>query len=300
MKNSLVLFFICLCNISTLAQTEFEKFVNLFPKCEWKEIDLECLQREKTGNPINPELANTNMWGKHSSIRKQLKYQSYTSPSPHIRVDRDNYLKYHNGFHGEFNSNQDFKSTLIPLVRIEFNANIVLLVLYYKFYDIEFNGYSATYEAYLFRKKDEKMLSAINFKGVPNATDAFLEKDTSIITYQLFDDPSDDDPNPNKIVCKVIYKIDDDGYFHQILFEDSERNGSYYGGIVKDENGIVDVRKDPSINSVVLYHIPDGSYVYIDKLKDNLWGRITLCQIGNGKEIIFKQGGYIPLSKIKK
>lgn len=296
-KIIIILFF---CTLRTSGQTDFEMFISLFPKCEWTEIEKKCQEREISGKPINPILANKNMWSDQHTLKQKTRYRSYTTPSPHIRIDNQEYMKYYGGYHGIFSTNPKDSITLIPLVRVELKNNLVLLVLYYKFYNIDNVSYNINYESYLFQKQDEKMLSAINLKGFPNASDAFLEPDTTITTYQLFDDPSSDDPSPNKLVCKVVYSIDADGYFYQRPLEEIERKGNYYLGIVDDPDGWVNVRKTPAINSEILYLVPNGSYVYLDASENKPWGKVTSCQMGSGNGMIFKQGGYVHLSRVKK
>jgi len=299
------LFLFALISSNLFAQSEFENFINLFPKHEWYELDSVIdLFRQKAIiiDTISPTLANKNMWGEHNDIQRPTRYRTYTTPAPHIRVDSNQYLKYHGGIHGKYSSDSNHDNLIAPLARVEFGDDIVMIVLFYKVFDPDLgtiDGYRYFKEAYTFRRNDEQMLSAINLTGYP--IDALiLEQDTTVVSYEYYPDPEDTDPVPNELVCKVVYKLDKDGYFHQISFETSQQEGNYFLGRVQDADGYTNVREAPNVKSEVLYQVPSGiSTVSVEKIPNTNWGKVVICVIKRDEAITYKQGGYIHLSRVK-
>ncbi len=304
MKTKILILF-ALISSNLLAQSEFDKFVSLFPKYKWNELDSVVDLFRQTSvieDTISLALANENMWGSHNNIQQPTRYRTYTTPAPHIRVDSNQYLKYHGGMHGKYISDPNYDNLIVPLARVEFGEDIVMIVLLYKVFDPDLgtnDGYRYFKEAYTFRRSDEQMLSAINLTGYP--VDALiLEDDTTVISYEYYPDPEDTDPIPNELVCKVIYKLDEDGYFHQISFEACQQEGNYFFGRVQDADGYTNVREAPSVKSAVLYQVPSGiSNVTIEKVSGTNWGKVVICVINKEGIRTYKQGGYIHLSRVR-
>lgn len=302
MKIKLFIIFM-LCQISLFAQTDFNEFIQLFSRCEWNELYSVLQVDIASRKPLTSETANKYMFGKHTEKeRRQTIDYPYPTRTPHIRVNDTTYILYHNGYHGKFNTDLKHPSTLTPLARVEFDNDIVMIVLHYKYYDIDLSmindGYRSNQEVYLFRKSDEQMLSAINFSGGETWT-FFLEKDTTITTYEWFPADGDTDPSPDMVLRRIKYKIDFDGYFHQIESKDPYETGVLVMGKVEDTDGWTNVREAPTIKAKIMYKALNGSYIFIEKTENTNWGRVVQCQMGKSPDLIFKYGGYIHLSRVK-
>ncbi|PKQ65980.1 hypothetical protein BZG01_12510 [Labilibaculum manganireducens] len=299
MKTKLLIIML-LCSLNLSAQSDFKEFVKLFPKYEWSELSSIFKTREKTGKSIDPELANKSIFGEYSGrVRKQTIDYPYPTSAPHTRVNDTCYIQYHGGYHGIYDSHSDSKpNTLLPLARVDFNNDIVMLVLYYKYFNFEENYYNSSQEVYLFRKTDEQMLSAINFHG-GGTWRVFLEKDTTITSYEWFPKPGDTDPTPDKVLRRIEYKIDLDGYFHQTKIEDPYESGILIEGRVQDSDGWTNVRETPDGKSKVLYKALSDSPIYVEKIENSNWGRVVQIQMGKSPDLIFKFSGYIHLSRVK-
>lgn len=299
MKTKLLIIML-LCSLNLSAQSDFKEFVKLFPKYEWSELDSVSKIREKTGKSIDPELVNKNMWSReHRKVQKDLLYKPWAMNAPHIRVNDTCYTQYHGGYHGMYDSHSDSKpNTLIPMARFDFNNDIVMLVFYYKYFNFEENYYNSSQEVYLFRKTDEQMLSAINFHG-GGTWRVFLEKDTTITSYEWFPKPGDTDPTPDEVLRRIIYKIDTDGYFHQIKIEDPYESGILIYGRIEDPDGWTNVREAPDGKSKVLYKALSDSPIYVERIENSNWGRVMMIQMGMSKDRVLKRSGYIHLSRVK-
>lgn len=302
LNRRFVLCLLLLSNFSIMvkAQSEFRTFLESFTEYKWEELigPSKYLEIKDT---INFEYANRNMWHEHSNIERETKSLSYATPAPHIRINGGEYAKYHHGFHGFYNkgiktSDGFIKSNLYTVARVSLSKNFVLLILKYEYYDPE-EGYSSSIEAFTFRLNDEQMLSAIN---LTNTAQTFIEKDRTITSFEYYDVPTDDPENDEGYIryrCKKVYKIDDDGYFNQIRFEESERDGYLYLGKINDTDGWSYVRETPDNNSAVLYKVLNDKFVYVEKLKNSSWCRILMYKESNDNR---KEGGYIHSSRVNR
>nr|WP_321450584.1 SH3 domain-containing protein [uncultured Carboxylicivirga sp.] len=293
--------FLCNFNLSIIAQSEFRNFINSFKEYKWDELTGPS-RYLNVKDTINYEYANRNMWGEHTAkYRQQTVNLSYPTKAPHIRNIEGKYAEYHNGFHGLYNngiktSDGFIKSNLYSIGKIYITEDIVLLILKYEYYDPE-EGHSSSIEAFTFRISDEQMISAIN---LTNTARTFIEKNETITSYEDYYFPTDDpsiDEGYVESKCKIIYRIDNDGYFNQIVFEESEKEGYLYLGKINDVDGWANVRETPDLNSAVLYKAINGKYVYVEKLKDSNWCRILMYKESRDNR---KVGGYIHESRVKK
>lgn len=292
-----------LCSISSVvfAQSEFKLFLNKFKEYKWEELP-ESIWNCEVGDTINYKYANQNIWRGHTNIQRETAGLGYATPSPHIRLKDGSYTKYRDGFHGMFSKGSDsadgfIKSVLYPIARVQLSDDIILLILRYDYFDFEL-GYASPMEAYTFRLSDEQMISAILLAHYTTKT--FIEKNKTITAYESYYFPTDDEENEDgyiKSKCKVIYKIDDDGYFRQVSFEEIEKEGYLYSATVKDADGWANVRETPDVNSKVLFKVLNGKFIYVEKLKDSNWCRILSYRDASNK--IQSGGGYIHISRVK-
>lgn len=333
-KSTLILCFILVFAKTTFAVTDFSSFVNRFPIYEFQDLDSILLLRDNrtvdNQVPINRvtllynvlhrhlndtipiKLANKVMWEDHRNIKKSTYFRGYkdSDGAPLIFVDESNGLYEPHGGIGTFpepyvaitdEGQKEDISRLYPIGRITFEK-FIMLVLCCEFYDVLVNDIRYELEAYTFSKKDNEMISAISLLSLNGHSNSqvhntVLRQDTAFICYEFYDDSEEEDPSPNRIQYRTIYKLDEEGYFHRTrpyVRKESWQDVAF----INDNDGYVNVRKQSNSKSEVLYRIKNKSLVRVEKLPNTNWGEVLYAKdLFENDEFI--AGGHIYLPKLK-
>ena len=297
----------CVLGLISRGQSGFDEFIKLFPELKWNDLP-EDITKLHNDHLINYELANENMWSdSHTDLEKKTLNLSYSTPAPHVKIENNRFIKYRGGYHGLYGEGPRegdsllFKNTIKPLARVHIGDDIVLLILHYRFLDLD-KGILDSYEAFTFRMSDEKMISAINFYD--EKCFSFIEKDRMVSCFVTMDfykesGQGDDEGYEYESECKLVYRIEDDGYFRELSFQKAEEEGNLFYGKIIDSDGWSNVREKPNVKSKTLYRATNENFVYVEKIEYSNWYRIlSYFSLENSKEI--NRGGFIHNSRVKK
>ncbi len=292
----------------TQMQIEFEKFIEKFPKKEWK--DLKDIQRltmadlQKFPKVLTAD-ANRNIWYEEpqfgpNNIYNHLKeeYQLIDIPfslsAPVIKVGDDKFKScYRRELIGCYDEHSPFSpdgtdNEVYSIARLEPFDDVVLLVVGYKYAD-DTRTFQFAIDALSFCRSTQQMCSAVElYVSYPDpytSVETLLYDNYVIHSYEFYE--SIDDMRLNR----YIYRLESDGFMHQLEENDDIQ---YSFATISDPDGYVNVRKEPNVNSEVLYTIKDGCKVYVWENPKSNWAEVVKID-----DISRMNGGYVHKSRLK-
>jgi hypothetical protein len=297
MKNLFFTFFIISINLNLVAQNSFKDFIDLFPNYKWDSIP-EDIRDFKKADTIDIDKANEYMWEDHASISIVTQGYSYSRPAPHFMHQDGSYDK---GDEGMFDKTTICGDTgaiskLQPLGKINVSSNIVMLLLFYRYWDPD-NGWMEFYEAYTYRLNDEKLISSLCLWNNKELRISFKKPDNSFDLYLTrYSQKNIEEYEAKKSIFKISYKLRIDGYFQQINSVDVEKQGLVFWVAINDSKGFSEVHSKPIIDSQVLYKAINKKPLLVEKLNGTDWYKV-ICYMYKGKEY---HEGFIHKSRLNK
>lgn len=171
--------FLVFCNTAN-CQNSFKEFISLFPLYKWKDLP-ESIVRLPIGVKLDIDKANKHMWEDHArGIRLPVNNYTWEVNGPHVIVEDGSFERVEFGMFYKESSRSDKKSnSLHAVARVYLNSEIIILITYYDVFDLE-AGYKKFYDAYTYRLKDEKLISAIEI------SEAIIFDDFKITGFETY------------------------------------------------------------------------------------------------------------------
>lgn len=298
-----LLWSISLCSQS-LMQKDFEKFVSRFPLIEWSDFD----SIARFGN-LSPEISyqdyQKNMWyiepqngpdNVYNHIRNEQfdKLYGTKTPPPHVKM-KDGGLMSAGPFleytPTNFLSEEISISTrYYPKFRVELPNDVVLLCLVVSL-DADNGEYDGYTECFTFKKSTQQMISGLILSGQNSW--AMIEPDKNLFIFELWAYRNYEPEDETEIVDpdwgnRYHFKLDPDGYFRMVDMKEKITIEKMY---VNDSDGYVNVRKEMSTNSEVLYKLKNDVGVYVWLMPNSNWAEVI--------PIYKEKRGYIHKSRLK-
>ncbi len=311
LKGLLLLAVMLVCANQIQAQTQmqiaFEKFIEKFPKKEWK--DLKDIQRLTMNDlqkyqKVSAAEANRNIWYEEpqfgpNNIYNHVKEEhividyKYHLPGPIIKLNEgDNKLCYKGELIGFYDEHSSFSpdgtdNEVYAIARLEPFDDVVILIVGYKYAD-DTRTFRFTIDALSFRRLTQQMCSAVElYVSYPDpyiSTKTLLYDNNTIHSYEFYET---DDLH----LERYVYRFESDGFLHQI---EEDKDIFYCYSVVSDPDGYVNVRKEPNVNSNVLYTVKDGCNVFIWQIPGTNWAEVVSVRDDSRMS-----SGYIHMSRLK-
>lgn len=304
-----VLLWISSVRSQTAMQQEFERFLEKIPTIEWMDIN----QRFIKGTlppPLSEEEYNRNIWFEEpqngpKNVYNHIKNEQFDAlynmktPPPHFKKDGDyissDFLMTCPDFD---NVGDGIKLTkfIYAEAKIELPNDVVALLLRFVYRPHNPDSYGVAYFQLLtFNRSTQQMLSGVNLSQSNRRS--FIDQDKTIYIYDLwayknivYDDVEEAEKekvNPDW-ANRYVLKLEPDGYLRLVEVRKKivvERK------TVNDPDGFVNVRKEPSASSYVLYTLPQGKGVYVYLIEDSNWVEVV--------RVYDEQRGFIHKSRLK-
>jgi hypothetical protein len=286
---------------SAKCQNTFKEFINLFPSYKWNDLP-EVISTLPLGKKLDIDRANKFMWEEHSrGIRLPVNNYTWEVNGPHIMLENGSYDRAGLGMFNKDSNRPDKKSnSLTAVAKVNLNSEIIVLITYYDVFDLEM-GYKKIYDAYTYRLKDEKLISALEI------SDAIIFDDLKIIGFKTFYKGEDEES------FRVSYELRQDGYFQRMKknsVSELIKNEKLKRYVVFDMDGSANIREQPKINSKVIFSIKNGELILVEETNDPNWFRVaslyvtsitneTLPEVYKDRQYYPICGGYIHKSRVK-
>lgn len=304
LKGLLLLAVMLVCANQMQAQTqmqiEFEKFIEKFPKKEWK--DLRNIQRLTMDDlqkyqKVSAAEANRNIWYEEpqfgpNNIYNHVKEEhividyKYHLSGPIIKLNEsENKSCYNCALLGRYYESED--DEVYAIARLEPFDDVVILVVGYKYAD-DTRTFRFAIDAFSFRRSTQQMCSGVELLGAksfnPIAT-SLLYDNYIVHSYEYYEGTVEE------ILNRYVYRFESDGFFYQL---NGNEDIIYSYSKVSDPDGYVNVRKDTNVNSEVLYTVKDGCDVFVWQIPGTNWAEVVSVRDDSRMS-----GGYIHMSRLK-
>lgn len=288
----------------TQMQQEFEKFLTLFPEYEWEDLQTLFIKGSETSEfsyddyrkniwYVEPQNGPDNVFNHIRNMQYDEFYGSKTPP-PHIKT-KDGKIFSAGGLltPGYFKEeNLSFSISYFPWAKVKISDDVILLFIRVQVIASGDDGYYGYLQMFTFKLSTQQMISGIIVSE--NDKNPVFEPNKSIYLYEFnayrdYENYDDEDfvvdPNWGN---RYVFKLESDGYLR--MTEMQERT-IFKRKIIKDPDGYVNVRKEPTTQSEVLYTLNDGKAVYVWMMPDSNWAEII--------RIYDEKRGYVHKSRLK-
>ncbi len=214
---------------------------------------------------------------------------AYPTWSPHyILLDG----KLANDNNGMFSGPGMEYDTLFGLARVHVNDSIVCLIIYQRY--VMYNEI----DAYTINMNSDILLSSVTLYKWDKDYYTFMEQDYRFKTFFLVDLNEDDVDSPYIKPKRYmeVFKLRPDGYFENTEFVNSKTTEKYKDIYFKDKDGYANVRKEPNVNSEVLYKVKDSVYGMIEYIPNSNWCKVIFYREPDNRSIV-RNTGYIHKSR---
>lgn len=292
----------------TQMQIEFEKFIEKFPKKEWKDLkDIQRLSMDDLQKypKVSVAEANRNIWYEEPKYGNNNIYnhvieeysvidRTYSLSAPLIKLNGELYKTcYGRNLIGVYDDDSDYspigeKNEVYAIARLEPFDDVVFLVVGYKYAD-DTRIFRFAIDAFSFRRSTQQMCSAVElYVSYPDpytSVETLLYDNYVIHSYEFYE------LIDNLHLERYVYRFESDGFIHQL----EENNDIQYSfAAISDTDGYANVRKEPNVNSEVLYTVKDGCKVYVWENPKSNWAEVVKIE-----DISRMNSGYIHKSRLK-
>ena len=305
--NIAIIGLLMLTGVSVKAQTqmqqEFEKFLTLFPEYEWENLTALFIKGSETSEfsyddyrknvwYVEPQNGPDNVFNHIRNMQTDV-YGSKTPP-PHIKTKDGEIFSAGGLLTPSYFKEEDlsFSISYFPWAKVKISDDLILLFIAVDVIANENDGYYGYIQMFTFKRSTQQMISGIIVSENDKRT--VFEPDKSIYLYEFnayrdYENYDDEDfvvdPNWGN---RYVFKLESDGYLR--MTEMQERT-IFKRKIIKDPDGYVNVRKEPTTQSEVLYTLNDGKAVYVWMMPDSNWAEII--------RIYDEKRGYVHKSRLK-
>lgn len=292
-------------NAQSQMQQEFEDFIAKFPKKEWS--DLKAIQRLKIDDlknytKLSVTEANRNIWYEepqfgpenvYNHVKKEYEIIDFkwTLSAPVIMLSDGKYKTcYRRNLIGVY-TDMYSEEEIYAVARLEPFDDVVMLVVGYKYKNIDCNCYVYAIDLYSFKCSTQQMCSAVEILSSTYPFSLLLDNYT-IHSFEVYESMEDDECE------RYVYRFESDGFLHQI---DAVKNIDIPFVKVSDPDGYVNVRKEPNLQSEIIYTIPDGTDLRVWYIPNSDWAEIIKGLVRKNGEIVDRPvlGGYVHKSRLK-
>ncbi len=295
----------------TQMQQEFERFLKKIPTIEWMDIN-QLFIKGTLPHPLSEEEYNRNIWyeepqnGPHN-IYNHIRNEKFDAlynmktPPPHFKKDGDyissDFLMRCNDFE-DIGDGIKLTKFIYAEAKVELPNDVVVLLLRFVYRPQNPDSYGVAYFQLLtFNRSTQQMLSGVNLSQDDRRS--FIDQDKTIYIYDLrayknivYDDVEEEEKEKENVnpdwANRYVLKLEPDGYLRLVEVRKKivvERK------TVNDPDGFVNVRKEPSASSDVLYTLPQGKGVYVYLIEDSNWVEVV--------RVYDEQRGFIHKSRLK-
>ncbi len=273
--------------VDHLCVKDYDTLLQCFPKYEWNDLRVEI--EEMKGNVLDYKLLNRYMFCETCNKKKQTYHMAYPTWSPHYILP-DGKLASANS--GMFSESDISTNKLYGLARIHVNDSIVCLIIH------EYYAWSNEIYAYTINMNSDILLSSVTLHKWDKDYFSFMEQDYRFKTFFLVDLNEDDVDSPYIKPKRYmeVFKLRPDGYFENTEFVNRKTTEKYKEIYFKDNDGYANVRKEPNVNSEVLYKVKDSVLGMIEYIPNSNWCKVIFYREPDNRSIV-RNTGYIHKSR---
>lgn len=296
MKKLLHVGIFLMCCINCNAESEFTRFLQLFPEKNWEELDsLTQVDWENytLQHPITSKLANRNIWydnenspyTNHCRIKQNVKDAPNPDNAPFLRLPDGKLTTSRNvSIYRDGEEVPGYKNCQEPIAKVRLGDNHIMIVMLRKHGDPKISGYRTELEAYTFSLKDEQMISGFTLYAHPKegapVLNFFFNQDKSFTMYLPVEGKSDEANPASATADKRKGKIDEEGYLHY-TYKYRNADDLFHARITVPD-GHVDLREKPDSRSKILMTIPSGTKVVLEPVEGSNWHIVRQYETPNG------------------